>query len=121
MIKLFVAGYPLDVSDEELIEMFSFYGMMHSINLIVDKATLKPKGFGFIEMLDQTGADRAIEALHGTVLKGRKITVKLADEDREKKPRVFRPNRFPDQEEESSAKQTNQTVSTKRPRKLISR
>ncbi|MGY4386342.1 RNA recognition motif-containing protein [Pedobacter sp. UYP24] len=120
MIKLFIAGYPPDVQDEELIEMFSFYGMMHSINLIVDKVSNKHKGFGFIEMLEQTGADRAIAALHGTVFKGRKITVKIADEDREKKPRVFRPNRF-DNEDKVSQPNQKQVINIKRPRKLISR
>ncbi|MHA4896896.1 RNA recognition motif domain-containing protein [Pedobacter sp. PWIIR3] len=120
MIKLFIAGYPPDVQDEELIEMFSFYGMMHSINLIVDKVSLKHKGFGFIEMLDQTGADRAIAGLHGTVFKGRKITVKIADEDREKKPRVFRPGRF-DNQARVNDRDHEVVTNTKRPRKLISR
>ncbi len=120
MIKLFIAGYPPDIQDEELTKMFSCYGIIHSINLIVDKVSNKHKGFGFIEMLDETGADRAVAVLHGTVFKGRKITVKIADEDREKKPRVFRTNHF-DNEDKVSQPNQEPTLNTKRPRKLISR
>lgn len=119
MIKLFVVGYPLDIQEAELIEIFSIHGMLHSVHLLTDKVTHRHKGYGFIEMMDQAGADRAIAALNGMVLKGRKISVKLADENRAEKPRTFKPNRFP-----SEGAQTNESNSTsfksKRPRKLIS-
>lgn len=94
MIKLFVVGYPLDIQEAEMIELFSIHGMVDSIDLLADKITHQPKGFGFVQMIDQPGADRAIAALNGIVLKGRKMTVKLADEDRERKPRSFKGNRF---------------------------
>ncbi|WP_222537015.1 RNA recognition motif domain-containing protein [Pedobacter polysacchareus] len=94
MIKLFVVGYPLDIEEVEFIELFSIHGMVDSVHLLTDKITRQPKGFGFVEMIDQPGADRAIATLNGIVLKGRKITVKLADEDRERKPRSFKGNRF---------------------------
>lgn len=94
MIKLFIVGYPLDIHETELIELFSIHGMVDSIHLLTDKITHQPKGFGFVEMVDQAGADRAIAALNGIVLKGRKVTVKLADENREQKTRLFKGNRF---------------------------
>lgn len=94
MIKLFVVGYPLDIQEADLIELFSIHGMVDSIDLLTDKITHQPKGFGFVEMIDQAGADRAIAALNGIILKGRKVTVKLADENREQKPRSFKGNRF---------------------------
>jgi len=94
MIKLFVVGYPLDIQEAEFIELFSIHGMVDSIHLLADKITHQPKGFGFVEMVDQAGADRAIAALNGIVLKGRKVTVKLADENREQKARPFKGNRF---------------------------
>lgn len=119
MIKLFVVGYPLDIDEVELIEMFSIQGLVHSIHLITDKVTHKHKGFGFIEMVDQAGADRAIEALNGKVLKGRKITVKLADENRAEKPRTFKSNSFPSRNEMSEEKPAA-PFKTKRPRRLIS-
>jgi RNA recognition motif-containing protein len=117
MVKLFVVGYPLDIQDVELIEIFSIHGMIHSIHLLTDKVTHQHKGYGFIEMLDQAGADRAIAAINGMVIKGRKLTVKLADEDRVQKPRAFKPNRFSTPEGQTAQ---NEEFKGKRPRKLVS-
>ena len=119
MIKLFVVGYPLDIQEAELIEIFSIHGMLHSVHLLTDKVTHKHKGYGFIEMVDQPGADRAIAAINGMVLKGRKISVKLADENRAEKPRTFKPNRFHSEEGQSSTSGEEQ-FKNKRPRKLVS-
>ncbi|MES2454854.1 MAG: hypothetical protein V4594_04925 [Bacteroidota bacterium] len=119
MIKLFVVGYPLDIQDVELIEVVSIHGMMHSIELLKDKVTGRHKGYGFIEMMDQAGADRVIAAVNGMVIKGRKITVKMADEDRVQKPRAFKSNHFPS--EGSAGGQSGQdNHKGKRPRKLVS-
>lgn len=119
MIKLFVVGYPLDIQEADLIEIFSIHGMIHSIDLLTDKFTHKHKGYGFVEMVDQAGADRAIAAINGMVLGGRKITVKLADENRGEKPRAFKPNRFHTTDDQSKENKTEQ-FKNKRPRKLIS-
>jgi RNA recognition motif-containing protein len=117
MIKLFVVGYPLDIQETEMIELFSTQGMIHSIHLLTDKETGKQKGFGFIEMVDQAGADRAISALNQRVIRGRKITVKLADENRPQKPRGFRENTF-QSERNSTSNADHIAIKTKRPRKL---
>jgi len=119
MIKLFVVGYPLDIQEAEMIEIFSIHGMIHSIALLTDKVTHQHKGFGFVEMVDQAGADRAIKALNGLVLRGRKITVKLADEDRAQKPRTFKPNRFTDLPDRTGSSMVGEAKG-KRPRKLVS-
>ena len=119
MIKLFVVGYPLDIQEADLIEIFSIHGMIHSIHLLMDKYTHKHKGYGFVEMMDQAGADRAIAAINGMVLKGRKISVKLADENREERPRAFKPNRFPAGDGKSNENNAK-PFKNKRPRKLIS-
>jgi RNA recognition motif-containing protein len=116
MIKLFVVGFPLDINDEELIKLFTIQGEVISAHLVTDKFTNRHKGFGFIEMADQDGADQAIANLHGIVLKGRKITVKLADEDRVQKPRVFKPNRCDDDAKPVLPEETE--FSTKRPRRI---
>jgi RNA recognition motif-containing protein len=116
MIKLFVVGFPLDIDDAELVELFSVQGSVESAHLITDKFTNKHKGFGFIEMEDQTGADQAIANLNGIVLKGRKITVKLADEERVQKPRAFKPNRFEGETKDTTPDDAE--FSTKRPRRI---
>lgn len=119
MVKLFVVGYPLDIQDSELAEMFSLYGVVHSIELITDKYTQKHKGFGYIEMTDQVEAERAISRMNGKIINGRKIKVKLADENRDEQPRVFRGNRFPSLEENTD-QTTSEPIKAKRPRKLVS-
>jgi RNA recognition motif-containing protein len=116
MIKLFVVGFPLDIDDAELIELFAIQGLVHSAHFVTDKFTNKHKGFGFIEMEEQAGADQAIANLNGRVIKGRKITVKLADEDRIQKPRAFKPNRFDGDSKDSAPEETE--FSTKRPRRI---
>lgn len=123
MIKLFVVGYPLDIQEVDLMEIFSIHGAIHSIELLRDKVTQRHKGFGFVEMEEQADADRAIAAVNGMVLRGRKIRVKLADEDRAERPRVFKTNHFHSQELQGNASSTaNNTESfkSKRPRKLMS-
>lgn len=119
MVKLFVVGYPLDIQEAELIEIFSIHGMIHSISLLTDKVTHVHKGFGFIEMVDESGAERAIKALNGLVIRGRKIKVKLAEENRERKPRTFKSNRFPDLVDRTGSSMVGESKG-KRPRKLIS-
>lgn len=117
MIKLYVVGYPLDIQDAELIEIFSIHGMLHSIDLLKDKYTGRHKGFGFVEMVDQAGAERAILAIDGMVLRGRKLKVKLADENRSQQPKTIKSNYFPKGQERS---ENTETFKSKRPRKLIS-
>ena len=50
MVKLFVVGYPLDIQEADLMDIFSIHGNIHSIHLLTDKFTQRHKGFGFIEM-----------------------------------------------------------------------
>lgn len=80
-MKLFVAGLPNDFDETDLREMFELYGDVRSAKLIVDRATGKSKGFGFIEMPDRNEALQTIEALDGAGLKGgKKIAIKEAEE-----------------------------------------
>lgn len=80
-MKLFVAGLPNDFDDTDLKEMFELYGEVRSAKIVVDRATGKSKGFGFVEMTNKTEAQETIEALDGAGLpRGKKITVKEAEE-----------------------------------------
>jgi RNA recognition motif-containing protein len=116
MVKLFIVGYPLDVQDAELIEICSIHGMVHSIELMTDKFSGKHKGFGFIEMMDEPGAERVIAAVNGMVIRGRKLKVKLADENRAERPRTSKTNTFSSGESQVSP----EGFKSKRPRKLVS-
>lgn len=79
-MKLFVAAIPYDFDDVDLKEMFELYGEVNSAKVILDKETGKSRGFGFVDMLDDNEAKIAIETLDGAAIKGKKMSVKQAEE-----------------------------------------
>lgn len=80
MAKLFIVGFPKEFQEVALIELFSFHGIVNTITLVTDKDTGTPKGYGFITMNDAAGANRAIQALNGTTIGGRTVSVRFAEE-----------------------------------------
>ena len=79
-MKLFVAGIPYDFDDVDLKEMFELYGAVNSAKVVMDRETGKSKGFGFVDMPDDTEARQAIETLDNASIRGKKMAVKEADE-----------------------------------------
>ena len=78
MNKLFVGQLPFSVDNAGLKELFSQIGTVISATIISDRETGKSKGFGFVEMSTDEEAQKAITALHGTDVGGRKIVVNIA-------------------------------------------
>lgn len=76
--KLFVGSLPWQIEDDGLKTVFEKYGEVISAKVIKDRQTNKPRGFGFVEMKETEDAKKAIEALNGSELNGRKITVSEA-------------------------------------------
>ncbi|KKQ92747.1 MAG: RNP-1 like protein RNA-binding protein [Candidatus Woesebacteria bacterium GW2011_GWB1_39_10] len=89
MKKLFVAGIPFTITQEELATLFSQAGVVISATIIIDKFTGKSKGFGFVEMETEEEASKAIQILNDTDFGGRKLVVAEArpQEKREFEPR----------------------------------
>ena len=85
-MNIYVGNLPFSATDSDLRETFSQYGDVASVQLISDRFTGESKGFGFVEMNNNSQADAAIKALNGTAMKGRNITVNQA------KPRSDRPS-----------------------------
>jgi RNA recognition motif-containing protein len=85
-MNIYVGNLPYSVTDSDLRETFSQYGEVSSVQLISDKFTGESKGFGFVEMANNSQADAAIKGLNGSAMKGRNITVNQA------KPRTERPS-----------------------------
>lgn len=83
--KIYVGNLPFSATQDEVRDLFSSYGDVLSVNLITDRETGRPRGFGFVEMED--GADEAIEALHQSDMDGRSLNVNEA------RPRESRPPR----------------------------
>ncbi|MBK1721689.1 RNA recognition motif domain-containing protein [Thiocystis violacea] len=88
-MNIYVGNLAYGVTQDELREAFSAYGEISSVNLITDKFTGSSKGFGFVEMPNNSEADAAIKGLNETPLKGRNLRVNQA------KPRGERPARGP--------------------------
>ncbi len=76
--KIYVGGLPFSTTDGQLQEMFSAHGTVESARVITDKFSGKSRGFGFVEMSSGGEAQKAIEALNGTDLEGRSLTVNEA-------------------------------------------
>ena len=91
-MNIYVGQLPYSVTEEELREMFVQYGEVSSLNLIMDKYSGQSKGFGFIDMPNNSEADQAIKNLNKSVVKGREIKVNQAEERRKKK--TFRSKRY---------------------------
>ena len=73
--KLYVGNLPFSTTETEVQDLFSQHGTVHSVNLISDRETGRPRGFGFVEM---ENAQDAISALDGFELGGRRLKVNEA-------------------------------------------
>jgi cold-inducible RNA-binding protein len=76
--KLFVGNLPYGTSEDQLRELFSQYGELSAVTLIVDKMTGRSKGFAFVEFTDEAAAAQAVEAVNGFELDGRALVVNVA-------------------------------------------
>jgi RNA recognition motif-containing protein len=77
-MNLYVGNLAYSVTEDELKNAFSAYGKVQSASLIIDKFSGQSKGFGFVEMPNNSEADNAIKGLNGADLKGRSIKVNQA-------------------------------------------
>ena len=73
--KLYIGNLPYSVTDTALREMFSPLGEVSSVSVITDRDTGRPKGFAFVEMVDDAAATQAISQVNGKTLENRTITV----------------------------------------------
>ncbi len=78
--KLYVGNLPFSVTEDELRDLFARHGEVQSVNVIMDRETGRPRGFGFIEMGDSSAASDAMRALDGSDLGGRNIKVNEAQD-----------------------------------------
>jgi RNA recognition motif-containing protein len=87
-MKLYVGGLAYAVTSDELNELFASFGTVASAEVIIDRATNRSKGFGFVEMTNDAEAQTAITELNGKDFMGRSITVNEARpmEKRESRP-----------------------------------
>ena len=77
--RIYVGNLPFTASEAEVRRLFEAYGTVHDVNVISDRETGRPRGFGFVEMEDDQ-AEEAIGALNGTEFGGRTLRVSEAKE-----------------------------------------
>lgn len=85
-MNLYVGNLAYSMRDDDLSALFSAHGEVDSARVIMDRASGRSKGFGFVEMSDEEAAKAAIEAINGTEVEGRNVVVNEA-RPREERPR----------------------------------
>jgi RNA recognition motif-containing protein len=88
-MKLYVGGLAYATTSEELNDLFAAFGTVLSAEVIIDRATNRSKGFGFVEMENDTEAQTAVSELNGKSFAGRTITVNEARPMEKREPRSF--------------------------------
>ena len=78
MKNIFVGNLSFGASEESVRALFVAHGTVSRVNIVTDRDTGQPRGFGFVEMTDDVEGDRAIAALNGKDLDGRTLNVNEA-------------------------------------------
>ncbi len=76
--KLYVGNLPWTFSNNQLSDTFKNHGNVISAKVVTDRETGKSKGFGFVEMENDSAANSAVKALNGSEISGRKLVVATA-------------------------------------------
>ena len=90
--KLYVGGISYSSTSEDLKKYFSEAGEVKDSMIIMDKFTNRSKGFGFVEMMDDATAQKAIEMFNDKEFMGRKLLVNIAQPKEDKPRSSFRPS-----------------------------
>jgi RNA recognition motif-containing protein len=86
-MNIYVGNLAYNLTEDDLKAAFSQFGEVSSVNIIMDRMSGQSKGFGFVEMSDDTEAEEAIKALNESALNGRNIKVNQARPRGERSPR----------------------------------
>ncbi len=86
-MNIYVGNLPYTTTEDELKALFSNYGTVLSVVIIVDRYTGRSKGFGFVEMATQREGETAIAELDGYLFNGRNLRVNTARPRQPRRPR----------------------------------
>jgi len=78
-MNIYVGNLAFTVNEEDLQNLFSEFGEVASVKIVMDRFTKQSKGFGFVDMPNNSEADKAIKALKGNELKGKNIKISQAE------------------------------------------
>jgi RNA recognition motif-containing protein len=77
-VNIYIGNLSFDTTEDQLRQAFEGFGEVSSVNIIADRETGRPRGFGFVEMSSQDEALAAISGLNGQELNGRTLNVNEA-------------------------------------------
>ena len=77
-MHIFVGNLEFSATEQDVRQLFERYGVVDTVRIMTDRETGRPRGFGFVEMSDDTAAHAAITGLQGAALGGRTLTVNEA-------------------------------------------
>ncbi len=80
MVSIYVGNLLFKTTSEEVRSLFEQHGEVVSVKLITDRDSGRPKGYGFVEMSDETAANNAVEQLNGMEFGGRMLKVNISRE-----------------------------------------
>ena len=86
-MNIHVGNLAFNVTEDDLKSLFSSFGEVSAVNIVKERSSGQSKGFGFVEMLNNSEADKAMKALNGARLKDQLIKLSQA------KPPAKRPRR----------------------------
>ena len=88
-MRIYVGNLPYSVTRDQLADLFSPFGEVADVHVVIDRQTGRPKGFAFVEM-DDAGARKAISQLNGSPVGDRTITVNEARPQTERREGSYR-------------------------------
>jgi RNA recognition motif-containing protein len=121
MVKLFVGGFPLEMTEMELAMLIAPHGNIGTIKIVRDRQTKKCKGYAFVEVLTEEDAVKVAAALDGEEMQDRVLTVKVSGEAPAKPAAPQRSNRqtYPHQPFNKAAHPSDDARRPKRPRRPL--
>lgn len=85
MVSLYVGNLPFSATEEDVQALFRPFGKVSGVNLINDRETGQPRGFGFVEM-EEEAARKAMQALNGSEMEGRALRINPARQGARRSP-----------------------------------
>ena len=93
-MNIYVGNLSYEIKEDSLKAMFDEFGAVESVKILMDRFTDRSKGFGFVEMPNNSEADQAIKSLNGKFVEGKNIKVNQANPGGKKTKRSFQRRRF---------------------------
>ena len=93
-MNIYVGNFADHMTEAAISQMFEPFGTVESVKIIKDRFSGRSRGFGFVDMPNNSEADKAIKALNGKVIDRKPIKINPADSGGKKKKKPFRKRRY---------------------------